>query len=753
MWRLLLVCLIGCGEAASRDDVLVVRSSDGEAVTRFVAIATISGAAPIALTCAPCDGGRVALDVVPEHLVVKAPGFETTHAEGLSVTLSPLPAPVTTDDYATGAASAEDFAALAVTFPSELGRALVVKFYADLQTQTVYFHDTLTHPLHYDFYRDVLGREGTRREFELATYHGADRVAAAGTLLAYPDHPEALTTLTFFPSDDLEPALALHLHELIAARLPYLDRPDGQSALVYLPAGAMQEAAAGDATAMFERAAVRVVTHAELYDGLEEQRLNTGVAFGTLRVMTPEQLASTVVSFKDVLVLTRLPNELPLVGATITDELQTPLAHVNVAARARGTPNLALLGASADARIAALVGELVRFEVTTSGWSIAETTLAEAEAYWAGRVPEPWTPTADVASDGLPSFGELAFDDSVKVGVKAANLAELSQLLGPQAPQGFAVPFHYYDAFMANAQVSAALCQGAYADCVEEGRAQAVCEGAKQRCVPSASESLYAHVDRLLADEVFRGDSAEREASLDNLRWLIRHVPVDAAFGSALDARVAELLGPTTRVRLRSSTNAEDLPDFSGAGLYDSYGAQASGDDRASEEIRKVWASVWNWRAFEERAFWGIDHRGVRMGVAVHPSYPDEQCNGVLLTTNVADFTVAGFYVNVQKGEVAVTNPADGAIPEVFSIVEAPGGGVQPIRQRFSTLSPDAPLMTDAEIATLYTAASKVQQHFAPLYGVPAYDFALDLEFKLHGPERQLIIKQARPYHDPGDQR
>ena len=66
--------------------------------------------------------------------------------------------------------------------------------------------------------------------------------------------------------------------------------------------------------------------------------------------------------------------------------------------------------------------------------------------------------------------------------------------------------------------------------------------------------------------------------------------------------------------------------------------SMASGtSDPASEEVRKVWASVWNWRAFEERAFWNIDHRAVRMGVAVHQAFPDEQVNGVMITRNIAD--------------------------------------------------------------------------------------------------------------------
>jgi hypothetical protein len=134
------------------------------------------------------------------------------------------------------------------------------------------------------------------------------------------------------------------------------------------------------------------------------------------------------------------------------------------------------------------------------------------------------------------------------------------------------------------------------------------------------------------------------------------------------------------------------------------------------------------------------------MGVAVNQAFPDEQANGVLITQNIADPLVAGMYVNVQRGEVPVTNPENGALPEIFSIIPAPPAGIQVARLRYSSLSPDAPLLSEAEIGALYAAAAKVQAHFAPLYGADPRALALDLEFKLHGPERALYIKQARPY-------
>jgi hypothetical protein len=66
----------------------------------------------------------------------------------------------------------------------------------------------------------------------------------------------------------------------------------------------------------------------------------------------------------------------------------------------------------------------------------------------------------------------------------------------------------------------------------------------------------------------------------------------------------------------------------------------------------------------------------------------------------------------------------------------------QVARTRFSSLSPDAPILSDAEIAKLYDAATRAQEHFAKLYG---RDVILDIEFKLT-PQHQIVFKQARPY-------
>jgi hypothetical protein len=698
------------------------------------------------------------------ELTIKARGYyfnTTSPKETEVIQLRRLSAPQRTEDYRTGF-SVEDFDAfksLAVVAKTELGLSYSVKFYIRglKDKPEVYFQNTRKHTLHYDFAHQVLGVALSRSDFENATYHGENREAMAGTLVVYPE----LTTaprqdgkalvepivLNFFPSDDLSPKLALLAHQLIEERLGFASLSGKKSRLVYVPAGEANEEALRAEAGIFLAREASVATLEELYGGLKVQILNPGLAYGTLRRLSPEDLTETVVSRSDILLLTRLPNELPIVGGTLTEELQTPLAHVNLAARTRGTPNVALPSANQDPRVRPFINQLVRYEVTDEGFTIKAATLDEAQAFWVSRQPTPFIPEQDLSLEGFPSFSELGFSDASRVGAKAANLAELHHLLGDLAPDGLAVPFSASDAYLRRNTVTNASCSKAFESCNQEGRARSVCDAALAICQEGAfaGDNLHNYAFRLLAHPKVLSDTVLREAVFAGLVFLIENGHLDNQWAADFDARIVEQFGET-KVRLRSSTNSEDLPGFSGAGLYRSVSAQASEGNNPSSRIRKVWASLWSFRAVEERTYWGIDHAAVQMGVAVDLAHDDEVANGVLITKNISDPNVYGMYVNVQRGEVEVTNPEGGAIPEVFSIIPSPKGGVQVARQRYSSLSMNSALVSDAEVYRLFEAADKTQKHFAKLYRVNEELLTLDIEFKVLGTKRTLLFKQVRPY-------
>lgn len=154
---------------------------------------------------------------------------------------------------------------------------------------------------------------------------------------------------------------------------------------------------------------------------------------------------------------------------------------------------------------------------------------------------------------------------------------------------------------------------------------------------------------------------------------------------------------------------------------------------------------MWSFKAFEERSLWNINHFSVKMAVAVHEAFPDEVANGVVITQNIADFSVAGIYVNVQKGETSITNPEGKAWPEIFSVVPSLSG-VQTVLLQYSTLSSDRTILDDREVTELYKSVMMIQKHFAKLYGVSTDVLALDIEFKVMGEDRKFYFKQVRPY-------
>ena len=641
------------------------------------------------------------------------------------------------------------FRKLAYSSKTEMGSSYLVKFIItdfNSDSAVVHFMNTKKHLLHYDFARMVLNDSSSLAEFEQTAYYDSVKNTAAGTL-AYYASVDSMVALTFFPTDCISPEQVAATHKLIESRMLFLDSAGSKNRLFYMPSGSAAEKAAAEYASKFKDANVPVYTHAQLFGDIPYQIMNTGTAYGTLRKLTAEELDTAIVSSHDILILETLPAEIPLVAASISKDAQTPLSHVNLAAKARKTPNIAFNGNELPDSLLALCDKLVKLEVKSNSYTVVKASLAEAQEFWKKNARDPMKLTYDLSDSGLIDFADLDFKSSKSVGVKAANLAELRKLLPDNSPDGFAVPFYHYSRFMDYAQVTEELCEKSFRDCGKEGRSSEICTQVKDACSAAIAEdaSLRKYITTFITREDFNTDTRLREAMLDNIRYMFKHIPVDEAFGDALDAKVRKLYGDAG-VRLRSSTNSEDLSDFNGAGLYKSVKATTREKDLPSDEIRKVWASVWSFKAYEERSLWNIDHMSVQMAVAVHEAFPDEVANGVIITQNIADYSVAGIYANIQLGETSITNPEGGERPEIISIIPSKQGRVQSVLLQHSTLSPDSLILTDSEINELYQIVQKIQKRFAKLYNEFPDAFALDIEFKVMGKERKLVFKQVRPY-------
>ena len=567
----------------------------------------------------------------------------------------------------------------------------------------VYFQDTQTYPLH--------------RAFAVAQLGYPQGVSFVGEYLL-PDRRLLLGAVTYFeesglwayeiaPYDQATPEMITKSVRLLREGAFF-----GDGLRLHLTARE-QEALVGRLPAD-----IRTVTTDEIYRGLRYQPLNLGETLGQLRRMTAAELAAGAVSPREIVVLDRVPDDLTVVAGVITEDFQTPLSHVNVLSQQRGTPNMALR----DARtlLAEHEGRWVRLTVGAFGYRIEPVSQADADAFWATRRPGPTSvPPADYERQGLLDLDGLSLRDIGVVGGKAAHFGELRRTQGVRVRRGFAVPVRYYREFM-------------------------------------QQNGFDRELAALLADARFKTDSSHRRQQLEALQDRMRAAPVSPSLLTLIGERIGREF-PDTRMRFRSSTNAEDLRGHSGAGLYDSISGQQGDPKRPVDAaLRTVWASLWSFRSFEERDWVRIDQTQVAMGILVHPTYVDELANGVAVTANPFDASPDGedaFYINAQRGEASVVSPETGIVADQLLHFFFHSG--QPATYfAHSSLTPAGePVLTRAELYDLGTQLAAIRAHFTPLYptenGLP---LAMDVEFKLEqvGAERRIEIKQARPYPGRG---
>ncbi|MEO5838302.1 MAG: PEP/pyruvate-binding domain-containing protein [Acidimicrobiales bacterium] len=571
-----------------------------------------------------------------------------------------------------------------------------VKFYLlDVNTDrpSVYFMNTVTHRAHMRFANAVgipagRGLQSGQMRGEIV-YHRNVR-APDGTLGVY--------RFEFEPNDSYSfPAVRLG-YELLASSMPFLTNN-----FVYYP---MPQAALPlyqRERAQYDAYRMRVVLESDLVGVVDHVSLNPAVGYGLLRVMTLEERPNS----RDVVIYEALPNEMPRVAGVITTVPQTPLSHVNLRAVQDRVPNAYVRNALDNPSIAALIGRYVKYTVSASGFTVEPATQSEVEAHHAAARPSTaQVPVRDLSVKSIAPLSKIGFNDSKAYGVKAANVATLATFGLPAGtvPSGYAVPFYFYDEFM-------------------------------------KANGFYDTVREMLADPRFRSDLATQESWLGLLREAIKDAPMPGWMMTQL-AEMQKAYPAGTSIRCRSSTNNEDLPNFSGAGLYDSK-TQHADEGHIAKCIKQVYASTWNFRAFTEREFYRIDHLTTAMGVLTHPNFDDEVANGVAVSTDPLHGSTGTFYVNTQLGEDLVTNPDALSIPEELLL---DGDGTVTVVRRSNLIGADRLLMTDARIVALRSQLKVIHDRFAVLYGVkPGDSFAIEIEFKITR-DNALSIKQARPW-------
>jgi phosphoenolpyruvate synthase/pyruvate phosphate dikinase len=321
-------------------------------------------------------------------------------------------------------------------------------------------------------------------------------------------------------------------------------------------------------------------------------------------------------------------------------------------------------------------------------------------------------PRSDLSEKRLLSLAEQRSRSSIAYGGKSANLGEVlnAKLPGIIVPNGFTIPFYYYDEFINRNDLDEA-------------------------------------IRELMNDQKFVHDPAYRRQRLVELRQKIESAEFDPELRRKVLAQVAsEYAGKGLFVR--SSSNSEDLPNFSGAGLYTTV-PNVRGEQQLVDAIKKVWASLWNFEAYEARERLGVAHSAVYMAVLVQEGINSES-SGVMISTDPFDNENKGaIYISAKRGlgikvvegqriaEQILFRPRTNAVQVLTRSAEDSlltfdeNGGVKEV-----PIEGDRVVLTDDVIRRLVRAATAIKRVFG----------ARDQDIEWAYMKGQIYIVQSRPF-------
>ena len=469
--------------------------------------------------------------------------------------------------------------------------------------------------------------------------------------------------------------------------------------------------------------------------GVGFRALNPGLARGVLHA-DPSLDEHAAFVPNGIYLLPETISDLPPVAGIMTAGEGNPLSHVQLLARNLGIPNVGV--------DEALLGEIRRHDGESVVLAVSPAGLVElsaAEPRWEavfgedksepGAVIRPDLDKLNLEVRTILSLDELRANDSGRtVGPKAAKLGELRHQYPDAVAAGVAIPFGVFREQVLDKP---------YRDSGKTVFEWMVDEYGRQRSLPEDSPQRQA------MSEAFRAE----------LHDLIAGTRLDAGFREELRRALLAAFGSGEDygVFIRSDTNVEDLPGFTGAGLNLTL-PNVTGFDAIVAGIPQVWASPFTARAFAWRQSHMEHPEHVYPAVLLLRSVPNEK-SGVMVTQDIdsgdrAVISVAvnegvGGAVDGQSAESLRIDTRDGSVRVLamatapWRRMPAPGGGVVklPVSGRDSVLQPD-------EIRQLISLARELPQRFPAITDDAGNPAPADIEFGFLNGRLQLF--QLRPF-------
>lgn len=441
--------------------------------------------------------------------------------------------------------------------------------------------------------------------------------------------------------------------------------------------------------------------------------LNTGTAIGRVHII--DKLDDTVeIGDNEILILKELPLNLPPVRGIIIAKPSSPLSHVNILAKGWNIPNVYIK--DADKLFRSYDTFVMKLNANLTDYSFDRASQDDINQKFVS--PDQQIPPADLKTTKLAGLREMRKSDSIKYGAKSANLGEMlnKRLVGVTVPDGFSVPFHWYDRFM-------------------------------------RENGFDTIIEDLMDNNDFVHNPKFRRQKLEEFRNTIQKGKFDDSLKTALIEKWKTQLGGKP-VFVRSSSNSEDLPNFSGAGLYSSV-PNVIAEDKLVEAVKKVWASLWKFEAYEARVRNYVSQSDVYMSALVQLGV-DMEKGGVMITKDpFDDRSKNSVYISAVCGHNSKVVDNTGIPEQILFNPRSNSVIVMTLSQQENALAFDANgdlkvtvdkcagakkrVLTDLQARALAKAAINIRTAFG---GKKEQDIEWGI---LNG---KIYIVQARPYID-----
>ncbi|MBW2429398.1 MAG: hypothetical protein JRF56_10590, partial [Deltaproteobacteria bacterium] len=462
--------------------------------------------------------------------------------------------------------------------------------------------------------------------------------------------------------------------------------------------------------------------------------LNAGLARGILRE-APKSHDSQNFDRGGIYVLPATTEDLPPVAGIITAGKGNILSHVQLLARNLGIPNVAV-DKQLLQQITARTGDKVVLAVSSRGivqlvedGSQWDEVFAE-EARVQDVVIRPDLNKLDLYNLSFIPLQQMRATDSGRVaGPKAANLGELKHYFPEAVTDGVVIPFGHFRALL---------------DQPIEPGGPSVFSWIKQQ---------YALIESLAAEP--RKQERITRQFLERMRdWILNADPGDD-FRRRLQETMAETFGPdgSYGVFVRSDTNVEDLPGFTGAGLNLTV-VNVVGFENVLEAINRVWASPFTERAYRWRQSYMENPEHIYASVLLLKSMPADK-SGVMVTADIDSgqtgwLTIAvnegvGGAVSGQTSEELRINMSDGKVrlmaqaTEPYKRVILKEGGMTKM-----PASGSEAVLSQKNIQLLMEFARSVPDRFPMLKNAQGDPVPADIEFGFYNDK--LLLFQIRPF-------